>query len=243
MTPRLASAFLFLSVLIGAVAAHAAWNTTGTPICAAAGFQSSQSMCSDGAAGAIVTWMDPRDGNSDIYIQRINAAGAVLWAVNGAAICTNDQLQRSPRVTSDGAGGAFVVWEDARNTPNVQYPSFDLYAQRVNAAGVPQWTPDGIVVTTASENDGTAVLTTDGASGIVVGWTHGDGNGPTARDIWAQRINTAGVAQWTANGLSICGTVGNQESGRVVADNSGGVFVAWQDSRNGSSHLYAQHVD
>ena len=38
----------------------------------------------------------------------------------------------------DGSGGMFAVWEDYRGGTG------RIYAQRLNAAGVPQWTANGI---------------------------------------------------------------------------------------------------
>jgi len=53
---------------------------------------------SDGAGGAIITWTDHRLGaSSDIYAQRVDAAGVRKWIVsgdsNGVAItmAANDQ--------------------------------------------------------------------------------------------------------------------------------------------------------
>ena len=38
--------------------------------------------------------------------------------------------QESPTIASDGAGGAWIAWQDFRNTSN-----WDLYASRVNGSG------------------------------------------------------------------------------------------------------------
>ncbi|HTP79121.1 MAG TPA: hypothetical protein VMM57_01815, partial [Bacteroidota bacterium] len=64
------------------------------------------------------------------------------WSTNPAvnnAICTATNNQDSPTIVSDGSGGAIITWEDHRNgTDN------DIYAQRINAAGTPQWTSNGV---------------------------------------------------------------------------------------------------
>ena len=36
-------------------------------------------LVSDGGGGAIIMWMDWRSGNADIYAQRVNGGGTVLW--------------------------------------------------------------------------------------------------------------------------------------------------------------------
>jgi len=40
-------------------------------------------LTSDGAVGAIVTWLDYRSGDYGIYAQRVNASGAIQWSANG----------------------------------------------------------------------------------------------------------------------------------------------------------------
>src|SRR5258706_1764817 len=115
-------------VLVLPVIAHAQWINNGTAICLAAGGQYSPVAVSDGAGGAIITWFDQRAGNSDIYAQRIDAAGVVKWTGDGVAICTAAGNQNTPAIVSDGAGGAIITWYDLRAG------TFDIYVQRVNSA-------------------------------------------------------------------------------------------------------------
>jgi hypothetical protein len=44
------------------------------------------SLAPDGAGGAIVAWEDSRNGNSDIFAQRISANGSVQWMPGGVPI-------------------------------------------------------------------------------------------------------------------------------------------------------------
>ncbi|HUY00836.1 MAG TPA: hypothetical protein VMV49_14840, partial [Candidatus Deferrimicrobium sp.] len=67
-----------------------AWDTNGTPICAADSIQEDIAICPDGAGGAIIVWRDWRAPGDlgDIYAQRIDSDGVGLWGANGTAICT-----------------------------------------------------------------------------------------------------------------------------------------------------------
>src|SRR5689334_7792613 len=122
---------LALTLALGALPARvsqAQWQLNGAPVCTAAnnqiiptivadgaalctsgGIQSyngapGPAIVSDGAGGAIVTWMDSRSGtNNDIYAQRVNAAGAAQWTTDGVALCTAANGQYDPTITSDGA--------------------------------------------------------------------------------------------------------------------------------------------
>ena len=44
-------------------------------VSSASGCQSNQQLISDGAGGTIVTWVDSRNGDNDIYAQRIFSGG------------------------------------------------------------------------------------------------------------------------------------------------------------------------
>ncbi|MFI5251323.1 MAG: T9SS type A sorting domain-containing protein [Bacteroidota bacterium] len=109
-------------------AGTAQWTTNGVAICTAIGDQSSPSIVSDGAGGAIITWQDNRSGsNYDVYAQAVNSSGTVLWKTDGAPISTAADDQITPVLVSDGLGGAIVAWSDYRSGS-----SFDIYTQNVD---------------------------------------------------------------------------------------------------------------
>ena len=196
-------------------------------------------IISDGASGAIVTWDDYRNygsGNVDIYAQRVNASGAAEWTIDGVALCTATGYQMDPTMTSDGGGGAIVTWESSPNGEN-----WDIYTQRVNALGAVQWTTDGVAICIAAGDQWYPMITSDGRGGAIVTWLdYRSGNA----DIYAQRVNDSGSAQWTADGIALCTAMGEQESARITSDGAGGAIVAWWDHRSGTTgwDIYAQIV-
>jgi hypothetical protein len=128
---RLLAAVLFLLAL--PFSAQAGWQFNGVPVSTAANYQADPIIVSDGAGGAIIAWIDYRSGtNYDIYAQRLNAAGVPQWTADGIPICTQPGNQLTTSMVSDEAGGAVIVWQDARNLlGNGQ----EIYAQRVNGSG------------------------------------------------------------------------------------------------------------
>ncbi len=213
------------------------WATNGVALCTAVDNQQSPTIASDGAGGAIVTWGDSRAGftNSDIYAQRVNASGVVQWTANGVALCTAVDNQGSPTILSDGAGGAMVTWEDARNGYT------DIYAQRVNASGVPQWTANGVALCTATYYQYSPLMVSDGAGGAILAWY--DARSVSSSDIYAQRVNASGVAQWAANGVALCTAANDQNNSKIASDGVGGAIVTWHDLRGSASNIYAQRVN
>src|SRR5262249_2685791 len=141
-------------------AGGALWSINGIALCTATGHQYNPVTTSDGAGGAIVSWEDYRGGPGDIYAQRVNAGGTPQWTNNGVALCSAPGDQLSPTITSDGAGGAIVTWQDGRGAI-----STDVYAQRVTAAGVVQWTANGVAICTAAGDQTSHKIVSDGAGG------------------------------------------------------------------------------
>jgi len=210
------------------------WTANGVALCTATGDQYHPMIVSDGAGGAIVTWYDGRIAGNDIYVQRVNASGAVQWTANGVALCTATGIQWYPAITSDGAGGAIVTWYDQRGG------TYGIYAQRVDASGAIQWTADGVALCTATWNEIWPTITSDGAGGAVVTWMD---DRSASYDIYAQRVNASGAVQWTTDGVAICTATGDQAGPTIVSDGAGGGIVTWYDGRSENAHIYAQRVN
>jgi flagellar hook capping protein FlgD len=210
------------------------WTADGVRACFNLDEQENQSIVPDGAGGMIVFWDETVRGNSDIYAQRVDGNGVLLWAANGVAVCTASGSQVSANAVSDGAGGAIVAWSDSRTDES------DVYAQRINASGASQWASNGVALTTAIHFQYFPVLISDGASGAIAVWSDtrsGD------NDIYARRISSAGVPQWTADGVALCTALGGQYSYAVATDGAGGAIVCWQDYRGGATaDIYARRI-
>jgi hypothetical protein len=213
------------------------WPADGVALCTADNPQAFPVIVSDGAGGAIVTWADARNGtNSDIYARRVDASGTPQWADNGIAISSAANNQRYPAIVADGSGGAIITWSDARSGNNA-----DIYAQRVSASGASRWTADGVAVCTAADKQQYPSIVSDGVGGAIITWS--DDRSGTNTDIYAQRMNTSGSAQWLTDGVALCATAGDQNYPKVTSDGAGGAIAAWSDYRSGNSDIYAQWVN
>jgi len=270
------------------------WTTNGVPVCVVVFEQDTIAMISDGLGGAILTWQDYRSNNgfADIYAQRVNSSGAMLWTANGVSVCNQAAAQRGPKLVSDGSGGAFITWYDNRAG------NYDIYTQRVGSGGAVQWTTNGVATCTIPTTDQLKPdICSDGASGVIITWydyrsttdfnIYAQRQGPagaivwavngvvmnnnvaydqidpkivsdglggaiiswtdyrtgTTADIYAQRVNATGAVQWTATGVIICTSAGDQIKSQLVSDGNNGAYITWQDHRNaGNSDIYAQRI-
>jgi hypothetical protein len=237
------SSFFALQLL--APPAHSQWSHdphVNNPVCTAAGFQSEPSIVTDGSGGAIISWVDYRRAvdSADIYAQRIDAAGAVRWTTDGASISTAGVTLGIPSISEDGTGGAVVAWEDNRNGA-----ISDVFAQRIDSAGNTHWGSNGLLISTGSSFvlSHSPAVAGDGAGGAIVTWRDVR-SGSNYYDIFAQRLNPAGEAQWDANGMAICSAEGAQNSPAIVSDGAGGAIISWEDIRSGTNYdIYSQRVN
>ncbi|MBI5709369.1 MAG: hypothetical protein HZC42_03570 [Candidatus Eisenbacteria bacterium] len=187
--------------------------------------QSSCLAVSDGAGGMIVAWQDTRSGTStDIYAQRVSAAGVPLWTANGVAVCTAANEQFRLTIAADEWGGAFLAWVDYRSG------AMRVYAQELNSAGTALWTSGGLQVCTAAADQNTPSIASDLSGGALVTWVDYR-NVATAPDIYVQRIYPGGGLLWGSNGTAICTAASTQAEPQVVGDGGGGGLIVWGDYR------------
>ncbi|UCD20260.1 MAG: hypothetical protein JSU64_03740, partial [candidate division WOR-3 bacterium] len=165
---------------------NAVWQPNGVVLCTAVSAKQNIDITPDGSGGAIVTWLDNRDYNKDVYAQRIDAAGDTLWPASAVALCTEPTYQSDPRIASDGSGGAIITWLDIRGTSDA------IYAQRVDANGTVRWQVDGVRICSENGyNSSYPRLISDSSSGAIVSWQAASGTAIYG-DIYAQRINSDG---------------------------------------------------
>ena len=221
------------------------WGTNGTVICSAAFEQTVPKITTDGAGGAIICWLDFR-GNmptavSDLYAQRVNSSGTVMWANNGVPICVLPYDQASQQITSDNNGGAYITWEDFRTSSPTQ-PVIDIYAQHINSSGTPLWTVNGIPVCAAANNQQAPNIITDENNGAIISWHD---SRTTLSSIYAQKVTAAGIMVWAVNGISVCANANNYIAAPLLAsDGNNGAFICWEDKRTGTDrNVFAQHIN
>ncbi len=216
------------------------WSTDSTlnnAICTEMYDQQDLKITEDGKGGAIVSWLDYRNDPllkaGDVFVQRIDANGFVKWIANGVAVCTNASDQYGIVIESDGVGGAYLAWVDRRSGNR------DIYAQHLDSNGVAKWTADGIAVCTTVQTQQNVRIVSNGVDGCILVWE----DQVSTFDVFVQKLNDKGIVQWTAQGVNISSSLGDQINPKAVSDQAGGVIVTWQDKRNGSDYdIYAQRI-
>ena len=150
-------------------------------------------------------------------------------------ICTTVNDQTDPIIISDGSGGAIIVWNDKRGG------NPDIYAQRIDANGIVQWTANGVAISTVAYDQSYPAIVSDGTGGAIITWL--DSRSGIDYDIYAQRIDSNGIVQWTADGVAISTAANYQTYPTIVIDGNGGAIIIWQDMRSGNYDIYAQRIN
>ena len=213
------------------------WGTNGIEICNAVGVQTDPKIDPDSVSGGvIIAWVDKRNlVDYDIYAQKIDSTGTILWTNDGVPVCTAPGNQSAQDILSTPAtNGVIVTWKDDRSG------DYDIYAQRLDPTGAPQWANNGVAICTSLHSQLNPNIVDDLAGGAVICWQD---SSFIDWDVKSQRINNSGVVQWAVDGVNVCTAADNQTSPKNVSDGHGGSIYAWQDKRNGSiQDIYAHHL-
>ncbi|MBL0015768.1 MAG: hypothetical protein IPP17_04840 [Bacteroidetes bacterium] len=204
------------------------WRTGGIPICIAPGEQNRPIMVEDGVGGIILAWADRRNGVDDnIYAQRINAWGKVLWQDDGVLVCDAPSDQNSLRGVPDGKEGIVLCWVDARSLTE---SGFDLYIQRIGHEGTALWTPNGKPFAKFPGLQTSPSLAEDGHGGAYVTWMDSRG---AFSNIYVQHLDEFGMYEWEYGGRLIASAGLNQRQPEICRNFEDDLYVVWQDGRHG----------
>ncbi len=182
----------------------------------------------------IIAWIDfSFDPDGDVYAQKINTDGQLLWPEGGKPVCTTPGMQIGLNLEADLEGGAFIVWSDSRN------PSKDLYGQRLSASGDPLWALNGIPIANGEGIEEQNTMLPDGQGGMMIAYTH---KYVDNEDIFMKRFNADGSMAW-AETLVLADAPGNQSKVRMAALQDGEFVLTWEDQRNTDPDIYAMKVN
>jgi len=179
----------------------------------------------------IITWVDGRNGDNDIYAQIFQASGDPV----GANFRVNDDeewaYQNQPSVGTDISGNFIITWSDYRNG------DADIYAQRYDHAGNTidsNFKVDDDVNFTAQSLPDIAV----GKDGdFIITWydqRHDYG------DIFAQRFDKSGKRLGSNIKINDDAQYMEQNYPAIAVDEFDNFIITWMDNRNGMRDIYAQ---
>lgn len=228
------------------VAGQSQWADNGITICTAPGFRSSCIIVSDRLNGAIIFFLDTRNNvsgsnynyiknhdnvtNEDIYAQRIDGNGSLLWTGNGVPVCTAPYNQSiasyASNAISDDNGGAILVFMDTRYDPS-ELTRSDVFVQKINSDGSAAWPINGITIRPLQAYYEMGAIVSDNAGGIVIAFEDGT---ETSGSVYCQRFTSSGTTPWTANGITVSSPGMLSYSPKIGSDGMGNfIFTYWTE--------------
>lgn len=143
------------------------WTKNGTPVCIYEEDQKCFQIVRNDYSGAIfICWVDERSSDDDIYAQKINLNGALLWEINGSAVCIAGSNQKTPEMVSDRSGGAFISWIDERNADD------DIFIQILNSTGASQLNAGGNIICQENGNQESLQIIGNGSHAVLTWVDH-----------------------------------------------------------------------
>ncbi|MCU0599777.1 MAG: hypothetical protein MUE70_11050 [Desulfobacterales bacterium] len=191
-------------------------------ICNDANYQHNPSVAYNSSANQyLVAWHDNRNGNADIYGQRVNANGSLSGG--NFVICDAANTQDSPSVAYNSSANQYLVaWKDHRNG------NADIYGQRVDATGSLAG-GNFVICSAVNEQNAPSAAYNSSANQYLVVW-YDARNGNT--DIYGQIVDSTGSL--SGGNFAICNDADYQYWPSAAYNTSANQYlVAWHDYRNG----------
>lgn len=105
-----------------------------------------------------------------------------------------------------------------------------------------QWAPNGTAVCTASDLQAGSHAMADGQGGAYITWSDRRAVGSGTMTVYVQRMSAAGEPLWATDGVTVTDTDPEHFSRHLAPDGLGGVFVIYDQHRNGATDLHVQRL-
>jgi hypothetical protein len=171
------------------------------------------------------------------------APALAAWPTDPAAglyVAPTAFFQRRPLAIPDGAGGAFVAWEDARAS------DWDIYVQHLRSDGTidPAWPSSGKAACTAPGDQTGIRMIADGLGGVLLAWNDLR-NGVPNPDVYGQHITALGAiaAGWPGNGIGIGASGKPERDPSICSDGAGGMIATFAyEYGPGDNDIYVTRI-
>ena len=163
-----------------------------------------------------------------IFFQMIDESGSLRFSVPGvSAADSGPQGGTNVTLANTSIGEAVAIsWSLGSSGLNGS-----LYAQVMDINGNRKWGNNGVVVNNVpGEHTELRMLRDNNTNDYYLLWKDGRRIN-IAYDIYAQKLNSSGQAQWTENGILLSNTPYTFTS-TAMSLNDNGVYVAWAEANN-----------
>ncbi|MGH7742946.1 MAG: hypothetical protein ACRENS_13100, partial [Candidatus Eiseniibacteriota bacterium] len=239
---RLVAPDIYLTRFTASGSVAAGWPDGGLPVCSASLSQYNLDACADGAGGVILAWQDFRSGHSsEVYVERVSVdhAPASGWPDGGVPAANGAPDQYSPRLVSDGAGGAFVIWQSRESS------GLGARIQHLSTTGsvASGWPAAGAVLLSGGTNVAGINASRDGSGHLDLVWRCAPDS--SGLRLMSAKLDPSSVPTegWAASATTLSsGAIENSEP-RLARCADGSLLIGWAALEGTSALLKIQRLD
>lgn len=204
------------------------WGNNGIALSDNSEFNASPKVVTTKAGNSVFAWMS----GDVIILQKISPDGQKLWGIDGISLSSFNRLTW-PQMIPVGVDDIILKYYDDSGPVNA--PTRHLLARRFNSDGAPVWISPTIVSNAGGISAWTQILPfiNDGTDGFYIAW-HDDRDNNTLASSWVQHINSAGIAQYAANGVEVTTSSGFHHfyPNLAIPTGSSELYVFWNEMNN-----------
>ena len=211
---------------------QAQWQDNGVSVRHAENIRWLGDSCTLEDGSTVIVWKDSRDDSMQIYANRIDENGNLLWG-DGINLSNNFYQMSDPIVTPASDGNLFAAWYYYSNN----HQNYYMAVQKVSPDGVLLWSSTGL--NWSIESSYTSLhLTPNDLGGVFLSWR-------TYEGIKAKLINSDGSTApgWNDVGNTIVSSSPNYiiDYSPTFSDNC--LILAYIISNNSFEDVFMQKVD
>ena len=226
--------FIILSLIVGQ---EMIWQENGIPIRQGVHIEWQRTLCPGEPGNLIFVWSDTRYGSRNVFAQKVDSTGALLWGTGGSAVTNLPGRQEDPVAITDGDGGAFIAWVDYRFDEEG-----DIFIQHIDNQGNRMMDNNGAALARIDGRHLTINMCTDSLGGVFVAWQ--DKRNFLDDDIYGTHVSSSYEIIAPSSGVSIIQMNGNQGAKSLEYAGNNEATIIWSDTRSGSGNdIYCQKIN
>lgn len=219
---------ILLAVALMSLSAATMWNED-VPVRKAYNMQWERNSVKTADDCVIVVWTDTHLGNYDIFAQKIDSAGQLMWQ-QSLAVISAPEVQEYPQIIRTSDNNFIVSWFES---PIME--SSSIHAQKFTSSGELLWGLNGTLIYNGGEYVNNFMMQPNNVGGAYFVWS----NGYTNTRISGQSLGGSGNILWQENGRTIISSTTAIYLGAICADNQGGLLINY---RRGPSNSYINYL-
>ncbi len=190
----------------------------------------------DGDNNAIISTVDQRSGNWEVYLYKVDGEGNMIWGDDGIAISNSGTDNISPRLSVLNDNSIAVAWSQNYDSVRMQV---------INPDGETLW-PEDIFIQGNSSTLASPIPLASPDGNLLVQWI--SQTGPvwaSNSEIFIQKFNLQGDSVWDQASLIVGPVIfpmGNWQQ-KIIVNNSDNIFSAWTQIAGNVQSALTQQIN